>query len=48
MIRAWVHGHVHTPIQYDIGNVPVCCNPHGYIGKERPLNTPLMISTLKL
>lgn len=48
MIRAWVHGHVHDPIQYEIGDVPVCCNPHGYIGKERPLNDPLPIRTLTL
>lgn len=46
MIRAWVHGHVHDPIQYEIGDVPICCNPHGYIGKERQLNNPVSIRTL--
>lgn len=27
----WIHGHIHTPVKYDIGNTKVICNPHGYI-----------------
>lgn len=26
----WVHGHVHTPFDYMIGNTRVLCNPRGY------------------
>lgn len=38
----WIHGHIHTPIQYNIGNTQIICNPHGYIddkenGFEREL-----------
>lgn len=27
----WIHGHIHTPIQYHIGKTKIICNPHGYI-----------------
>lgn len=27
----WIHGHLHTPAKYEIGNTRVICNPHGYI-----------------
>ena len=27
----WIHGHVHTPVQYQIGPTTILCNPHGYI-----------------
>lgn len=27
---AWIHGHVHTPVQYDIGDTRVLANPRGY------------------
>ncbi|MGE8293439.1 MAG: metallophosphoesterase [Sphingobacterium sp.] len=27
----WIHGHIHTPIHYKIGNTEIICNPHGYI-----------------
>lgn len=29
----WIHGHIHTPIQYEIGKTKVICNPHGYINE---------------
>ncbi len=37
-----IHGHIHTPIQYNIGNTQIVCNPNGYIddkdnGFEREL-----------
>ncbi|NGM65438.1 metallophosphoesterase [Sphingobacterium sp. SGR-19] len=32
----WIHGHIHTPCQYKIGNTTVICNPHGYI--DEPYN----------
>jgi len=30
----WIHGHIHQPIRYEIGNTQVICNPHGYIDEE--------------
>jgi Icc-related predicted phosphoesterase len=27
----WIHGHVHKPIKYKIGETKIICNPHGYI-----------------
>lgn len=29
----WVHGHIHTPIKYEIGGTRVICNPHGYMNE---------------
>jgi Icc-related predicted phosphoesterase len=29
----WIHGHIHVPIKYEIGNTIVLCNPHGYINE---------------
>lgn len=33
-IKLWVHGHVHNPFDYEIGDCRVVCNPRGYIGHE--------------
>lgn len=30
--KLWIHGHVHTPFDYMIGNTRVVCNPRGYVG----------------
>ncbi|WP_185097449.1 hypothetical protein [Chryseobacterium sp. FH2] len=30
----WIHGHVHTPSRYKIGETEVICNPHGYIDEK--------------
>ena len=30
----WIHGHIHTPCQYNIGETKVICNPHGYIDEK--------------
>lgn len=30
-IKLWIHGHVHTPCMYNIGECKVVCNPFGYI-----------------
>ncbi|MBV2223950.1 MAG: metallophosphoesterase [Cloacibacterium sp.] len=29
----WIHGHIHTPVQYKIGKTQIICNPHGYISE---------------
>ncbi len=31
-IKAWVHGHMHLPFDYFVGNTRVMCNPLGYHG----------------
>jgi len=30
----WIHGHIHTPANYQIGATNVICNPHGYINEK--------------
>jgi len=32
----WIHGHIHTPSWYNIGQTQIICNPHGYI--DEPYN----------
>lgn len=34
-IKTWIHGHVHTAFDYQIGDCRVICNPRGYVGYER-------------
>ena len=33
-IKLWVHGHTHTPCNYELGDTRVVCNPRGYYGVE--------------
>ena len=30
----WVHGHIHTALDYTVGSTRVLCNPAGYDGKD--------------
>jgi len=30
----WIHGHIHTPISYQIGKTEIICNPHGYLDEK--------------
>ncbi|PJJ67523.1 metallophosphoesterase [Chryseobacterium geocarposphaerae] len=30
----WIHGHIHAPSKYEIGNTKIICNPHGYIDEK--------------
>lgn len=30
----WIHGHIHTPSDYEIGTTKIICNPHGYIDEK--------------
>jgi Icc-related predicted phosphoesterase len=32
----WIHGHIHVPVQYEVGETKVICNPQGYI--DEPYN----------
>jgi Icc-related predicted phosphoesterase len=34
-IKAWVHGHVHDPVDYMVGDTRVMCNPRGYLPWEK-------------
>lgn len=34
-IKIWIHGHVHTDFDYQVGDCRVVCNPRGYVGFER-------------
>ncbi len=31
---AWIHGHMHNTIHYNIGETQIGCNPYGYYGYE--------------
>ncbi|GAB6909404.1 metallophosphoesterase family protein [Desulfosarcina cetonica] len=35
-IDLWVHGHIHDPSDYSIGDTRVVCNPRGYVGEVHP------------
>ena len=30
----WIHGHIHTPTNYEIGKTKVICNPQGYVDEK--------------
>lgn len=30
----WIHGHIHTPSRYKIGETEIICNPHGYVTEK--------------
>ncbi|WP_265130018.1 metallophosphoesterase [Chryseobacterium oranimense] len=32
--KYWIHGHIHTPCRYKIGETEIICNPHGYIDEK--------------
>lgn len=38
----WIHGHVHSRHDYEIGNTRVICNPRGYVGWQRRFGTGVM------
>jgi Icc-related predicted phosphoesterase len=29
----WIHGHIHVPVNYEVGMTKVICNPHGYMNE---------------
>ena len=35
-IRYWIHGHMHDPVDYEIGSTRVLSNPRGYEGWDGP------------
>jgi len=30
----WIHGHIHTPVKYRVGDTEVICNPHSYLDEK--------------
>lgn len=40
----WVHGHVHSSFDYQIGKTRVLCNPHGYPGENPNFNPSLLVT----
>jgi Icc-related predicted phosphoesterase len=43
----WIHGHMHDPVDYLMGNTRVIANPRGYLGFESRANT-WTVKTLEL
>jgi predicted phosphohydrolase len=41
-IKYWIHGHMHSKLDYMIGETRVICNPRGYNDKENPDFNPKM------
>jgi predicted phosphodiesterase len=33
-IKLWLHGHTHTPFDYEVNGTRVVCNPRGYPGER--------------
>lgn len=42
-IKLWVHGHVHNPWDYKIGDTRIVCNPYGYPGEQTDFNPELVV-----
>lgn len=40
----WVHGHVHTSFDYQIGETRVLCNPHSYPSENPDFNPALVVA----
>jgi Icc-related predicted phosphoesterase len=30
----WIHGHIHIPLNYKVGDTTVLCNPQGYMDEK--------------
>jgi Icc-related predicted phosphoesterase len=42
-IKLWIHGHVHSCFDYQIGDCRVICNPHGYPTEHGAFNPNLIV-----
>lgn len=45
-IKYWIHGHMHSKLDYMIGSTRVICNPRGYNDKENPVFKPKLSLTI--
>lgn len=41
--KLWIHGHVHTPVDYRVGRTRVLCNPRGYPHEPNPTFNPTLV-----
>lgn len=41
--RLWVHGHIHSSVDYVVGHTRVMCNPRGYPDEDTGFNSNLII-----
>ncbi len=41
--KYWIHGHTHTPCQYNLGDTRVVCNPRGYLGENPGPYAPVVV-----
>ena len=41
-----VHGHIHSRLKYRIGDIPVICNPCGYVIDQEDRKTPIWVRDL--
>ena len=39
----WIHGHIHEPADYQIGETRILCNPHGYIDDSYNGHNPNLV-----
>lgn len=42
-VDLWVHGHTHTPFDYEAGGIRVLCNPRGYFPHEQTGYNPALV-----
>lgn len=43
----WLHGHLHDPVDYRIGQTRIVCNPRGYMDERPPLYAPQFIEIME-
>jgi len=44
----WFHGHIHTPVDYKLGNCQIVSNPRGYPDKEKTNFNPTLTIDITL
>jgi predicted phosphodiesterase len=42
-IACWIYGHTHIASEQHISGVPMLCNPHGYPGENKYMETKIDI-----
>ena len=43
-VALWIHGHLHSAVDYTINGTRIMCNPRGYPGEETGFNPDLLIT----
>lgn len=47
-IKLWIHGHMHDPFDYYIGDTRIVCNPRGYVGYESRAKTQFKLKVVEI